>query len=501
VERYELLLPIGSGGSATVYLARTPLIDGLFREVAIKLMHPKLDADEGQFASELLDEARVVAAIRHPNVVSILEVGDSPEGVYLVMDYVRGDTLSGLIRQLLEKQEQLPLPVVARILADALLGLHAAHELVDEQSKSLGLVHRDFSPQNLLVGVDGVTRLTDFGIAKVTGRVSGTASGIVKGKVGYMSPEQALGERLDRRSDLWAAGVVCWEMLAQRRLFEGEDASVLLSIVSKDPPDVRSARPDCPEACAQVIARSLSRDRALRYDTALELRDALLRAFRTTVGVAENDEVARLVSRVVEPRLAERAQQARAVEALRSGLRQSNVPAPQSRTLTHPSLRTWGAAAGVLALGVALAFSFGPQQTSPSETRVSIASSHVLGDPPRPTTSASTRQDVGRPTQLLHFTSAVPISGLVVGGKSIYLPAPSTSIEVQLPADVTFPVSVQARTGDGRSVRSELAPGQLELALSFPAPKASGRAPRRGQPGPRRSSDVGLQELAPPPYR
>ncbi len=516
VARYELLLPIGTGGSATVYLARAPLLraderavpgDGVFREVAVKLMHPKLDAGEGEYAGELMDEARIVAAIRHPNVVSILEVGDAPEGVYLVMDYVQGDTLSGLIRALLAAKRQLPLDIAARVLADALLGLHTAHELKDAGGKPLELVHRDFSPQNLLVGVDGVTRLTDFGIAKVTGRMSGTASGVVKGKVGYMSPEQALGEKLDRRSDIWAAGVVAWELLAQRRLFEGEDAAVLLSIVSTDPPDVRSAREDCPPACAAVIARALSRDRARRYETALELRDALLDALRPSVGVAEIDAVGALVKEVVEPQLEQRKLRAREIGVLRSSLRAAAgtaaaATAPGAAPSAAAPARRWLAAGLLLALvglgaGLLWAWSRPRAQAGLAGAGVSVA---VAGSAAPGVSGAATAPG----DSVLRFFSAEPISGLVVAGKSIYVPSPATSIEVQVPAGVSFPITVQARTLDGRSQRAELAAGQQQLELAFAAPKPAPAGPlKRPEPSrkptrPKRA--IRGSELAPPPY-
>jgi eukaryotic-like serine/threonine-protein kinase len=515
VARYELLLPIGTGGSATVYLARAPLLraderavpaDGLFREVAVKLMHPKLDAGEGQYAGELMDEARIVAAIRHPNVVSILEVGDAPEGVYLVMDYVQGDTLSGLIRALLAAKRQLPLDIAGRVLADALLGLHTAHELKDAGGKPLELVHRDFSPQNLLVGVDGVTRLTDFGIAKVTGRMAGTASGVVKGKVGYMSPEQALGEKLDRRSDIWAAGVVAWELLAQRRLFEGEDASVLLSIVSTDPPDVRSVREDCPPACAAVIARALSRDRAQRYETALELRDALLEALRQSGGVAEIDAVGTLVTEVVAPQLEQRKLRAREIGVLRSSLRAASGSAVASEPGAAPA-RRWPLAGALLVALLGLwalwMLQGSPEPRARGEAAGAGVSVSAFPSPAPSVPGAATASA----DAVLRFFSAEPISGLVVAGKSIYVPSPATSIEVQVPAGVSFPITVQARTLDGRSQRAQLAAGQQELELAFAAPEPGPAGPlkrpepsRKPTPPKRAIRAIPGSELAPPPY-
>src|SRR5688500_10982917 len=156
IGRYELLLPIGSGGMATVFLARASGVGGFERDVALKIIPAHLRADEDS-KLHLLDEARLAARIRHPNVVPVIEVGDDPFGVYLVMDYVEGDSLAGVMRITKGQNERLPLSHVARILSDTLAGLHAAHELCGESGKPLGLVHRDYTPQNILVGIDGVS--------------------------------------------------------------------------------------------------------------------------------------------------------------------------------------------------------------------------------------------------------------------------------------------------------------------------------------------------------
>src|SRR5262245_23997993 len=207
VGRYELLLPIGTGGMATVYLARVGVIGDIHREVALKLLHPFIQGDEERHSkTSLIEEAKLAVRIRHPNVVPVVEVGDGPHGVFLVMDYVEGDTLSGLNRIMRANHTTIPLNIAGRILMDALAGLHAAHELKDDLGQPLDLVHRDFSPQNILVGADGISRLTDFGVAKAAGQIGVTSSGVIKGKVAYMAPEQALGKRVDRRCDVWAAG-------------------------------------------------------------------------------------------------------------------------------------------------------------------------------------------------------------------------------------------------------------------------------------------------------
>src|SRR5262249_42264402 len=157
-------------------------------------------------------------------------------GVYMVMDYVEGDTLAGLIRGARAAHERLPLSVAGRILCDALSGLSATHELCDASGRPINVVHRDFSPSNILVGLDGGTRLSDFGVAKVEGRAGVTSTGVIKGKIGYMAPEQVLGRKLDRRCDVWAAGVVAWECLAGRRLYQDEDQVAALFRIAQEEP-------------------------------------------------------------------------------------------------------------------------------------------------------------------------------------------------------------------------------------------------------------------------
>jgi eukaryotic-like serine/threonine-protein kinase len=276
--RYELVQPLATGGMGVVYLGRSIGAHGFQREVAIKVLRP--DRDEG-LAEELLREAKIAGLVRHPNVVQVVDVGDEDGEIYLVMEYIDGDSLHGLLRAVAAREAVLPREVGLRVLIDALAGLHAAHELRDPKDQSaLGLVHRDFSPQNLLIGVDGITRLTDFGIAKLGGGDRHTTAGIVKGKFSYMSPEQARSEKLDRRSDVWSAAVVAWETLTAKRLFPaGNDASTLLQIVSHDAPDPREMDPDIPASLADAVMCGLSRDVKQRCPTASayaeRLRDAL----------------------------------------------------------------------------------------------------------------------------------------------------------------------------------------------------------------------------------
>jgi len=318
IGRYELLLPIGSGGLATVFLSRGSGVGGFERDVAIKILHAHLREDE-ESKLHLLDEARLAARIRHANVVPVLEVDETPFGVYLVLDYVEGDSLSGLMRAAKAAKIRMPLPVVARILSDTLAGLHAAHELTNEAGRLLGLVHRDCTPQNILVGIDGVSRLSDFSVAKAADRAVRTRTGLVKGKIAYMSPEQARGHLVDRRCDVWAAGVVAWELIAWRRLHKKIDAvSTLLSVVTEVPPRLKDVYPEVPPALDEVVAGALEMDPERRIASAHVLRRELEDAFRASTGIADAQEVGELVTKLFGTKLRERRERAAEVRRLRA---------------------------------------------------------------------------------------------------------------------------------------------------------------------------------------
>ena len=272
--RYELLHEIATGGMATVYLARARAVAGFERIVAIKVCHPHLRHEE-EFSAMFLDEARLAASIHHPNVVSTLDVGEA-EQLYLVMEYIEGDRISGLIKAASRRSERMPVPVTLRVMIDVLAGLHAAHELKDSKGAPLNIVHRDVSPQNILVGVDGVTRITDFGIAKAEARLTVTREGQVKGKMSYMAPEQLSSTNVNRRADVYAAGIVLWEALTGRRLFRAETEAETLNLVLHGVvPPPSSVVPELPAELDAVLRKALERDPDKRFQTAAEFADAL----------------------------------------------------------------------------------------------------------------------------------------------------------------------------------------------------------------------------------
>ncbi|MEO8178111.1 MAG: serine/threonine-protein kinase [Deltaproteobacteria bacterium] len=329
VGKYELLLPLGTGGTATVYLARTRGVAGFEREVALKLVHAHLRADE-ESRLHLLEEARLAARIRHPNVVPVTEVDADACGVFLVMEYVEGEALSGLVRTLRDHNQRLPTRLIARIMNDALAGLHAAHELRDRQSQLVGLVHRDFSPQNILVGIEGVARLADFGVAKAASRTVRTKTGLVKGKVAYMSPEQARGHRVDRRCDVWAAGVVVWELVTGRKLYDHEDdVATLLSVVTEEPPRLAQVLQGVPSSLDEAVAYALTSDVNRRCPSAETLRCMLESAWDECGGMATPTELGAFVRQTVGHKLAER-------RALALGGRSPDLTGPASSAPRTP---------------------------------------------------------------------------------------------------------------------------------------------------------------------
>lgn len=305
IGRYELVAEIASGGMATVYLARLVGMGGFLRLLALKRLHPHL-ARDAEFVQMFLDEARLAALIHHPNVVSIQEVGESDGAYFLVMEYVEGDTLAQLLSQANADGANVPPGVAVRVMLDVLSGLHAAHELRDEQGQLTGLVHRDVSPQNILVGVDGISRITDFGVARAQSRLaSSTRVGQLKGKIAYMAPEQASGEEgIDRRADVFAAGIVLWEVLTGRRLFKAENEAATLWRVVSEPiaPPSRYVFELDPRLSA-VCMKALERDPSRRYQTCGEFADALERAGMESRCLSTAREAADTVRQVLGTRL------------------------------------------------------------------------------------------------------------------------------------------------------------------------------------------------------
>jgi eukaryotic-like serine/threonine-protein kinase len=260
---------------ATVWIGTVRGALGFRQLVAIKKPHPHLLHDEG-FRTELVAEARLASLIHHANVVDVRDCEIDGESISLVMDYIEGASLGELIVAASKRDELMPVRAAVRIVRDAAAGLHAAHELVDERNRPVGLVHRDISPQNILVGTDGIGRVTDFGVAKFARKYGeSTSEGSLKGKLAYMAPEYVRGEPIDRRFDVFALGVVLWESLTGKRLFRAaSEAETLKRLLDHVPPRVSELRPEL-QPLDDVVACALAKSRDERFQNAAAMGAAL----------------------------------------------------------------------------------------------------------------------------------------------------------------------------------------------------------------------------------
>jgi len=313
---------------ATVHVGRLLGPVGFARTVAIKRLHPQYARDP-EFVSMFLDEARMCARIRHPNVVPTLDVVATQGELFLVMEYVQGESLAQLVRGAAKRGRVMPWKVAIAIVAGMLQGLHAAHEAKDERGFPLGLVHRDVSPHNVLVGVDGMARVVDFGIAKASGRLHTTREGAVKGKLGYMAPEQMAAENVTRQADLYAGAVVLWETLTGTRLFDADtEAVVLAKVLTGEVKPPSSVVPGIPPELDAIVMKGLSRKVSSRYETGREFATALEKLGPSPLG-----EVGDWVEETAEETLGSRARLVTDIENGSGGL--TPMPAPESDRQTE----------------------------------------------------------------------------------------------------------------------------------------------------------------------
>ncbi len=433
IGRYRILTRIASGGMGAVYLAEVDEApDVPPQRVALKVLHAH-HGDDDEIMSRFVDEGRVAGRILHPNVVQVLDAGRVDEYAYMALEYVHGDTLSGLLRACAARGIEFPLRIAAAIAIDFLEGLHAAHQSVDEAGASLGLVHRDVSPQNILVGVNGRAYVTDFGVAKVKDRIRATRSGSMIGKTGYMAPEQIAGGVVSAKTDLYAAGIVLWECLAGAKLFDGLEAQIQAAVTRKPPPAVRTRRTDVPEGIDELVRDLLQHAPDRRPQSAHLVAERIAAALPR----ASTEEVAAWVSALVAPKLEERERRvAASLHAAHEGLyneqtREPSAAAALARThhsetsggdavaatVLSSNRRTGAAAAIAGGLVVATVFSIvGLSQTSThtavlslmrskSLARAAVTEPIDLGPVPveslPPVASATARTTPAKPTQHL----------------------------------------------------------------------------------------------------
>jgi len=375
--RYGILAKIASGGTATVYVGARA---GDATLVALKRPHPHVLEDERQRAA-LLREAALAASFRHPHIVGVRLVEEAGANLQLVMDYVEGSALGTLVALAAKSDDRIPIAVAVRIVLDASAGLHAVHEHRVE-GRDLGLLHRDVSPQNILVGIDGVARLTDFGIAKaIYDGASSTTQGTLKGKLGYMAPEYVHRGQLDRAIDVFAMGVVLWEALAGRRLFRGDnEAQTLDRVLRAEVPPLAGVAKEL-AVFDRVVGRALAKDPAERFPSAEAFASALEAAAGGSNMLATHAGVADYVARVASPELSRRRDEIRAARGQRGRFVRLAGWAALAATVAAASI--------VLGLRSSPAPSAAPLSASASPAPPSSSSSVTPSDPASPSASAA----------------------------------------------------------------------------------------------------------------
>jgi len=361
--RYELLAPIAEGGMATVWAARMKGSRGFSKIVAIKTMLPALSEDP-RFEKMFLSEAELASRIKHPNVCEILDLGEEDRVVYIVMEWIDGDSLSTLLADCRRHDRTVPYAAAARIALEAAKGLHAAHELKNDRGELVGVVHRDVSPQNILVTPDGVVKIVDFGVAKATQSTDhvATNAGQLKGKVHFMAPEQVYGDEIDRRTDIFALGIVLYYVTTGVHPFRGDnELATLARITSLEPvEDPCSLDPAYPPELSQVVRKALAKEAKDRFASMQEFVRALEPVVLKLSAEGEGEEAARFVSGLLEARASARREALTAARASSVSLvevRASQMELRPSQDLLDPAAgraRNIAVAGGLIGIGAVL---------------------------------------------------------------------------------------------------------------------------------------------------
>jgi eukaryotic-like serine/threonine-protein kinase len=524
VGRYDIVGHLAAGGMAESLLGRIVGPSGFQRPVVIKRILPHL-AREKSFTEMFLDEARIVAGIRHPNVVQVHELGHENDELFLVMEYLEGESLSGLIKRLRAHQESLEYPLAAYILAEACAGLHAAHELADPQGVKQNVVHRDVSPQNVFVSYAGGVKVLDFGIAVAADRVTRTEAGTFKGKFEYGSPEQCRGKPLDRRSDVFALGILLFELSTGTRLFKrGGQLDTLRAICEEPILPPTKVIVGYPEELSRIVMKALERDKDLRYPTALAMRRDLLAAMRElTTDIAPEERLASIMQRLFADRVAEKGEMLRRVEAgsnvehlptvetdnsidipVATAEMPSLPPAAATRTLPlavplavgeydpaiHPPSARRGASAGLIAagtlgaLGLVVALWLATRTTPPPAAATTVTQAEPsAASTPAPPPSASASAPVAAAEVILRVETVPPKAHVRIGGHD----HGASPIDVRVPRG-TEALDVEIKRDGYRTLHESVVPEmdqKLKLTLvpnaatPASAPKSSAGAYHR----------------------
>jgi len=472
--RYEVLMPVARGGMATIWAARVTGARGFQKLVAIKTIRTTL-SDNAQFERMFLDEARIASRIRHPNVAEVLDLGEQDDVLYIVMEWVDGEPLVALMRK--AGASSIPLPISVKIMTEAALGLHAAHQLTDDDNNPIGLVHRDVSPQNIMVTYDGIVKVVDFGVAKAAGRVAAeSTTGQLKGKVPYMAPEQIMGGPIDRRADIFSLGTLIYQLTTGKHPFRAEnDVLTLSNIVRRTvPPPHRVAQAMYPDALEKLALRALERDPEQRFATAAELARALDEVFPPGNLRASSEDVSNYVRALLGDGAARRAKLKKATERADDVRRIEESHSQRSLDLLNPR-----------------------EEISTRDEVIPQSAFDRLLDARSETTVAQFRQSASPPRRSRVVLVAAMLGALALGSgvalsslepESTPMPAASVGLEeptTKAPAPSSTPstsAAVPPPASASVSAAASSAPPRAPIPRWSPAPKPSPASERPNRP-------------------
>jgi serine/threonine-protein kinase len=465
IGRYVIYDSFAAGGMASVHFGRVHGSMGFSRTVAVKRLHGHLTG-ESDFVAAMIDEARLAARVQHPNVVPILDVVLDGDGLAIVMEYVRGESLARLLPIERSQRRFLAPQIACAIAVGALHGLQAAHEATSDHGDPLGIIHRDVSPQNILVSTDGLARVIDFGIAKASGRMQTTSTGVVKGKIAYMAPEQLRADAvMTPRVDVYALGVVLWEMLACRRLFDGDSDGPQLArvLAGVDEAPSKHVPGGLPVGLDAVVMRSLARDPADRFGSAREMADALVRI----VPPALPPEVGAWVADTARETIGKRTAK---VSEIETSSRVHEIDTSQM----YAQLPFCGGAPQLASSRAGTAE--GRELTDSSLFTGHLVEAHVVG----PSARRRTHLDVAVGATLL--LGAILLAVLSWHGNATSASKPSASIGSVMPTAAKAPSEAIS------ALEQELPPASAPQASGSPAPPVSTAKPAKV--GPRRPPPI-----------
>lgn len=478
--RYELLTPIAQGGMATVWAARQTGSHGFRKTVALKTMLPSL-GDDPQFERMFLAEARLAMRVHHPNIAETLDLGEEDGLLYLVMEWIDGESLSTLLKAIEGSGVRFPIRLALHVCSRASRGLHAAHEVTDDDDQPVGIVHRDVSPQNLMISYDGHVKVVDFGVAKGQTEGMPTQVGQFKGKVPYMAPEQASGEGIDRRTDVFAMGTLLYRLTVGKHPFLGANQGVTMAnVVSAEPMSPQAVHPDFPPELEAVIRRCLAKSPRDRYASMAALADELDALLVSSGMPVTDDELGATIKR----HLGEVRKRRR--EAMRDAARALGWAMQTSES--HPRVTVPN-----------------PQSLTPSVTTGGSLDAHSVG-------SGSFRSPQSRQasTRGRRLVPALVLAGASLAGAlvafalttpSVDTPASAKSAPASTPEDAGPLVPVPTATAEPRDAPPVAAPSTDPPAASAATEtaKPSARGPSQGRGGPRPKPTASASTGNPPP--